>query len=72
MCAFERSEKGMEFFMKKVLEVKNICKTYQAQNGEIEALKDISFDVKEGEYISIIGPSGWKINIIINNIRIRE
>lgn len=44
--------------MKKVLEVKNICKTYQAQNGEIEALRDISFDVKEGEYISIIGPSG--------------
>ena len=44
--------------MKKVLEVKNICKTYQAQNGEIEALKDICFDVKEGEYISIIGPSG--------------
>ena len=44
--------------MKKVLEVKNICKTYQAQNGEIEALKDINFDVKEGEYVSIIGPSG--------------
>ncbi len=44
--------------MKKILEVKNICKTYQAQNGEIEALKNISFDVKEGEYVSIIGPSG--------------
>jgi len=44
--------------MGKVLEVKNMCKTYQAQNGEIEALKNISFDVKEGEYISIIGPSG--------------
>ena len=44
--------------MKKILEVKDICKTYQAQNGEIEALKDISFDVNEGEYISIIGPSG--------------
>ena len=44
--------------MKKVLEVKNICKTYQAKNGEIEALRDISFSVKEGEYISIIGPSG--------------
>ena len=59
--------------MKKVLEVKNICKTYQAQNGEIEALRDINFDVKEGEYISIIGPSRmWKINIIINNIRPRK
>ena len=44
--------------MEKILEVKNICKTYQAQNGEIEALKDINFNVKEGEYISIIGPSG--------------
>ena len=56
--------------MEKILEVKNICKTYQAQNGEIEALKDINFSVKQGEYISIIGPSRmWKINIIINNIR---
>ena len=44
--------------MKKVLEIKNICKTYQAPNGEIEALKNISFDINEGEYISIIGPSG--------------
>ena len=44
--------------MKKILEVKNICKTYQASNGEIHALKNINFDVKEGEYISIIGPSG--------------
>ena len=44
--------------MEKILEVKNICKTYQSQNGEIEALKDINFNVKEGEYISIIGPSG--------------
>ena len=44
--------------MKKILEVKNICKTYQAQNGEIEALKNINFTVKPGEYISIIGPSG--------------
>lgn len=59
--------------MKKILEVKNICKTYQAQNGEIEALKNISFDVKEGEYISIIGPSRmWKINTIINNSRVRK
>ena len=44
--------------MEKILEVKNIGKTYQAENGEIEALRNINFDVKEGEYISIIGPSG--------------
>lgn len=43
---------------KSILKVENINKTYQAQNGEIVALKDISFEVKEGEYVSIIGPSG--------------
>ena len=35
-----------------------ICKIYQAKNGEVEALKNISFNVGEGEYVSIIGPSG--------------
>lgn len=44
--------------MEKILEIKKICKNYQAKNGEIAALKNISFDVKKGEFISIIGPSG--------------
>ena len=43
---------------KKILEVQNICKTYQAKNGEIKALNNINFSVEKGEYISIIGPSG--------------
>ena len=44
--------------MEEVLRLKNISKTYQAKNGEIEALKDINFSVKQGEFLSIIGPSG--------------
>lgn len=44
--------------MEKILEVKDICKNYQSKNGEIDALKNINFDVKKGEFISIIGPSG--------------
>ena len=42
----------------KIVELKNVSKIYQAKNGEIEALKDINFDIKEGEFVSIIGPSG--------------
>ena len=42
----------------KILEVQNICKTYQAKNGEVKALENINFSVEKGEYISIIGPSG--------------
>ncbi|MGI6576470.1 MAG: ABC transporter ATP-binding protein [Eubacteriales bacterium] len=41
-----------------MLRVKHVSKTYQAHNGEVEALKDISFEVQEGEYIGIVGPSG--------------
>ena len=44
--------------MEEVLKLKNVGKTYQAKNGEIEALKDINFSVKKGEFVSIIGPSG--------------
>ena len=44
--------------MKEVLRLKNVSKKYQSKNGEVEALKDISFNVKQGEFVSIIGPSG--------------
>ena len=44
--------------LNEILKIKNISKKYQAKNGEIEALKNISFDVKTGEFVSIIGPSG--------------
>ena len=44
--------------MKQVLKVNNVGKKYQAKNGEIEALKNINFDVEQGEFVSIIGPSG--------------
>ena len=44
--------------MKEVLRLENISKKYQAKNGETEALKNISFSVNKGEFVSIIGPSG--------------
>ena len=56
--------------MKEVLKLEDINKTYQAKNGEIEALNNINFTVNEGEFVSIIGPSGCrKIHITFNNCR---
>lgn len=43
---------------KTILQVKDIKKIYQAKNGEIEALTNINFNIKKGEFVSIIGPSG--------------
>lgn len=44
--------------MNEILEVKNIRKKYQNKKGEVQALKDVNFRVKKGEFVSIIGPSG--------------
>ena len=44
--------------LKSILKIENVSKTYQAKNGEITALKNINFEVYEGELLSIIGPSG--------------
>lgn len=44
--------------MKDILRIKEVTKKYQAKNGELEAIKNISLDVRQGEFISIIGPSG--------------
>jgi NitT/TauT family transport system ATP-binding protein len=32
--------------------------TYVAQSGPVEALRDISFDVRRGEFVALVGPSG--------------
>ncbi len=40
------------------INLQHLSKTYQSAQGPIEALKDISFTVEEGEFLCIIGPSG--------------
>ena len=44
--------------MNQIISVRSAALTYQARNGEVEALRSVSFDVAEGEFVSIVGPSG--------------
>lgn len=41
-----------------VCELKNISKRFHTINNETLAIKDLSFKVKRGEIVSIVGPSG--------------
>lgn len=42
----------------KILEVKNLCKTYGKGDTMLKALDNVSFSVEKGEFIAIVGPSG--------------
>ena len=44
--------------MKKLLEFKDVSYFYQTKENEIKALDEVSFDVKEKEFTSLVGPSG--------------
>ena len=39
------------------LELKNISKSFAHAKGMLQVLNDISFDVEEGEFVAIVGPS---------------
>ena len=44
--------------MKKLLEVKNLCKTYIVNKRQNNVLKNVNFDIREGEMVGVMGPSG--------------
>ena len=41
-----------------ILEVKNLSKIYGKDETKVVALDNVSFSVKQGEFVAIIGPSG--------------
>jgi putative ABC transport system ATP-binding protein len=40
------------------IEARNLRKTYHVGKIEVQALRGISFEVKKGEFVSVVGPSG--------------
>ncbi len=52
----------------KVISVKNIHKTYKLGDVEVHALRGVSLDVKEGEFLSIMGASGSGKSTLMNII----
>ncbi len=43
---------------RKLLEVVDLVKTYQGKSGPVHAVKGISFDIREGQSVGLVGESG--------------
>lgn len=44
--------------MSKVLEVKNLSVSFRTLKGEVQAVRDVSFDIEKGSVTAIVGESG--------------
>ncbi len=49
-----------------LLELKNVSHIYHSEQGETEALRDISFSVEREEFVAIVGPSGCGKSTILS------
>ena len=54
--------------MKKIIEIKDINKYYSVGSEKLHALKDVNLEVKEGEFLAILGPSGSGKSTLMNVI----
>ena len=52
--------------MKKVIEIQNIKRNFQVGDETVHALRGVSFNIKEGEFVTIMGTSGSGKSTLLN------
>jgi NitT/TauT family transport system ATP-binding protein len=50
------------------IDVRGLCKSFQLAGTAIEAVRDVSFSVRRGEFVALLGPSGSGKSTILNMI----
>ncbi len=52
--------------MKKVIEIQNIKRNFQVGDETVHALRSVSFNINEGEFVTIMGTSGSGKSTLLN------
>ena len=55
-----------------MIEIENLTKTYQASDGSVEALKNVSLKIEDGDIFGIIGMSGAGKSTLVRCINMLE
>ncbi|MBT4265020.1 MAG: ABC transporter ATP-binding protein [Deltaproteobacteria bacterium] len=55
-----------------LVEISNLSKTYQMGEVTISALKEVSLEIEEGTFVSVIGPSGSGKSTLMNLIGVLD
>lgn len=51
-----------------VVKLENVIRTYKIGDNEVQALRGVSFEIKQGEFLAIMGPSGSGKSTCMNMI----
>ena len=54
--------------MEKILEVRNLSVSFDSPKGEVQAVRDVSFSLKKGEVLAIVGESGCVKSVLCKSI----
>src|SRR5262245_11322468 len=52
--------------MRTKVEVRGLKKSFQSHHGRLVVVEDVSFSIREGEFVAIVGPSGCGKSTLLN------